>query len=90
MAIQNEANREAVGKKTAALNKINNEYLNIYLTFSFPFDFLFNYKKIFARTDIATNQMQIHIALKTCNTRSSLVFKYSCELGTCTNTSSLI
>ena len=60
-AIQNEANREAVRKKHH---------------FSFPFGFLFNYK-IFARTDIATNQMRIHVALKICNTRSNLVFRYS-------------
>ena len=43
-AIQNEANREVVGKKPAPLKKLNNEYLNISLSFSFPFDFVFNYK----------------------------------------------
>ena len=32
---------------------------------SFTFDFLFNYK-VFARTDIATNQTRIHVALKIC------------------------
>ena len=85
-AIQNEANREVVGKKPAPLKKLNNEYLNISLSFSFPFGFVFNYK-IFARTDIATNQMRIHVALKICNTRSNLVFRYSCKLGTCTDIS---
>ena len=84
--IQNEANREAVEKKTAPLKKLNNEYLNISLSFSFPFGFVFNYK-IFARTDIATNKMQIHAALKICNTKSNLVFRYSCKLGTCTDIS---
>ena len=73
MAIQNEANREEMGKR-APLNKLNNEYLNISLSFSFPFDFVFNYK-IFARTDIAKNQMRIHVALKICNTRSNLVLR---------------
>ena len=52
-AIQKEANRGAV-EKTTALNKLNNKYLNISLFFSFPFDFVFNYK-IFARTNIVTN-----------------------------------
>ena len=85
-AIQNKVNREAVGEKTAPLKKLNNEYLNISLSFSFPFGFVFNYK-IFARTDIATNKMQIHVTLKICNTRSDSVFRYSCKLGTCTDTS---
>ena len=85
-AIQNKANREAVGKKTAPLKKLNNKYLNISLSFSFPFGFVFNYK-IFARIDIATNQMRIHVVLKICNTRSNLVFRYSCKLGTCTDIS---
>ena len=85
-AIQNEANREAVEKKTAPLKKLNNKYLNISLSFSFPFGFVFNYK-IFARIDIATNQMRIHVVSKICNTRSNLVFRYSCKLGTCTDIS---
>ena len=85
-AIQNKANREAVGKKTAPLKKLNNKYLNISLSFSFPFGFVFNYK-IFARIDIATNQMRIHLALKIYNTRSNLVFRYSCKVGTCTDIS---
>ena len=37
-------------KKIAALKKLNNEYLNISLSFSFPFDYVFNYD-IFARDD---------------------------------------
>ena len=86
--IQNETNREAIGKKTAPFKKINNKYLNISLSFSFPLGFVFNYK-IFARSDIATNQMQIHVALEICNTRSNLLFRYSCKLGTCTDISLL-
>ena len=48
-AIQNEANWDAVGKQTASLKTLNNEYLNISWSFSFPFDFVFDYK-ILART----------------------------------------
>ena len=74
------------GEKTAPLNKLNNKYLNISLSFSFSFDFVFNYQ-IFARADIATNQIRIHVTLKICNTRSNLVFRYSCKLGTYTDIS---
>ena len=51
------------GEKTAPIKKLNNGYLYISLSFSFPFGFVFHYK-IFARTEIATNQMRIHVALK--------------------------
>ena len=48
------------------INKGNKECLNVSLFFYFLFDFVL-YEEILTRTDIATNQIVINAAFKTCN-----------------------
>ena len=56
--------QERSGRKQ--INNVNKECLSVSLFFHFLFDFVL-YENVFTRTDIATNQIEINAALKTCN-----------------------
>ena len=72
-AIQNEVIKEVMKKKrTAALSKLGRTFP--YLFFVYVLVCFVFYYKSFASTDLATNKMCIHVALKICNTRSNFYF----------------
>ena len=59
-------------KRTAALSKLDKTLPCLIFICALIY-FVFYYKS-FASTDIATNQMRIHITLKICNTRNNWYF----------------